>query len=40
MDSLDGNDTCKRPITNLKKHFCLGEITQMHTINKTNYSVQ
>jgi len=23
MDSLDVNDTCKRPITNLKSHFCL-----------------
>jgi len=22
MDSLDVNDTCKRPITNLKRHFC------------------
>jgi len=29
MDSLDDNDTCKRPITNLKMHFC-------HWRNPTN----
>jgi len=23
MDSLDVNNTCKYPITNLKGHFCL-----------------
>jgi len=23
MDSLDVNDICKSPITNLKRHFCL-----------------
>jgi len=32
MDSLVVNDTCKHPITKLKRHFVYGEIIQMHTI--------
>ena len=39
MDSLDVNDTCKRPITNLKRHFVYGEIIQIHTIHESNYTV-
>jgi len=39
MDSLDVNDTCKRPITNLKGHFVYGEIIQMHTIHESNCTV-
>ena len=32
MASLDVNDTCKRPVTNIKRHFCLYQIIKMHTI--------
>jgi len=40
MNSLDVNDTCERPITNLKRHFVNGEIIQMHTIDESNYTVK
>jgi len=34
IESLDVNNTCKDPITNLKRHFCLhGEIMQIHESN-------
>jgi len=39
MDSLGFNDTCKRPITNLKRHFVCGDIIQMHTIHDGNQTV-
>jgi len=34
MNSLDVNDTCNRPVTNLKKHFVYDEIIQMHNPRK------
>jgi len=40
MNILDVNDTCKRPITNLKRGiFAYGQIIQIHTIHKGNYAV-
>ena len=40
MESLlDDNDTCKRLITNLKRHFCLWRNYKMHTIQESNYRV-
>jgi len=40
MDSLalDVDDTCKRPIANLNRHFVHGEIIQMNTIHESNYT--
>jgi len=38
MDSLDVNDTCKRLITDLKMQSVFGEIIQMNTIHKSNYT--
>jgi len=39
MDSLDVNDSCKRPITNLKRRFVHGEFIQMHTIHESSYTI-
>jgi len=40
-DSLDVNDKWKRPLADLKRHFCAayGESIQMHTIHESNYTV-
>jgi len=39
MDSLVANDTCKRLITNLKRHFVYDEIIQMHAFYESNCTV-
>jgi len=41
IDSVDANDTCKCPIKNLKRYFCLwwNHTVQTHTIHESNYTV-
>jgi len=39
MDNLDVNGTCKRPITNLKRHFCLWRNHTNAQMRESSYAI-